>query len=104
MVDDDGSYSRFVSEFRRGWPIQAFFWLEWENSIAGERRAITRSRFLAVHSISTLPLQPSHSGGSCILIGYIALIIQHIFGRVLAPLAPTQAKTACGPPDGSGAV
>jgi hypothetical protein len=40
------------------WPIQAWFWLEWGSSTAGQSLPAARSRFRAVHSdsISTRPL------------------------------------------------
>ena len=44
----------------RWWPIQAWFWLEWGSSTAGQSLPAARSRFRAVHSdsISTRPLLP----------------------------------------------
>ncbi len=45
---------------RDGWPTQAWFWLEWGSSTAGQSVPAARSRFRVVHfdSISSLP----HSG------------------------------------------
>jgi len=42
------------------WPIQAWFWLEWGSSTAGQSLPAARSRFRAVHSdsISTPFSQP----------------------------------------------
>jgi predicted nucleic acid-binding protein len=36
----------------RGWPTQAFLWLEWGSSTAGHNFPAARSRFRAVHSDS----------------------------------------------------
>ena len=47
-------------EFLAGrWPAQAWFWLEWGSSTAGQSLPAARSRFRAVHSdsISTRPSQ-----------------------------------------------
>src|SRR5580704_2504390 len=45
---------------RDGWPIQAWCWLEWGSSTAGQSLPAARSRLRAVHSdsIFTRPPQP----------------------------------------------
>jgi hypothetical protein len=47
----------FLSDLDR-WPTQAVLWLEWGCFTAGQSFPAALSRFLAVHSHSTVPAQP----------------------------------------------
>jgi hypothetical protein len=47
------------------WPIQAWFWLEWGSSTAGQSLPAARSRFRPVHSDS-ISTRPSVLGGPCL--------------------------------------
>jgi hypothetical protein len=49
-----------------GWPIQAWFWLEWGSSTAGQSLPAALSRFRVVYSdsISTVPHSLLHNGSA----------------------------------------
>jgi hypothetical protein len=58
--------SRVVCETWEGWwPIQAWLWLEWGSSTAGQSLPAARSRFRAVHSDS-ISTRPSVLGAPCL--------------------------------------
>ena len=55
------------AELLGGWPTQAWFWLEWGSSTAGQSLPAARSRFRAIHSdsISTRLQRRLRSGENC---------------------------------------
>jgi hypothetical protein len=58
--------SRVLCETWEGWwPIQAWFWLEWGSSAAGQSLPAARSRFRAVHSDS-ISARPLVLGAPCL--------------------------------------